>query len=177
MWADDAAHPIDWLLWMKGIPESVSAEIATLHNPKVPDDNGIAIFRYPDGTLAEITCSFTCLAGENTTEIVGEKGVIIQNFGDGPSAGAPRADEAVGLKWLIKGHKHWTISGIESPASHGERIGGLARPLSEFLQGKREAICSAEEGRMSLAMTLACYRSSELGRRVQLAEMDQKKMG
>ncbi|HEX8523611.1 MAG TPA: Gfo/Idh/MocA family oxidoreductase [Tepidisphaeraceae bacterium] len=176
MWADDAAHPIDWLLWMKGLPESVSAEIATLHSPKVPDDNGVAVFRYADGTLAEIACSFTCLAGENTTEIVGEKGVIIQNFGDGPSAQAPRADDAAGLKWLLKGHKQWTISGIRSPENHGQRIANLAKPLCEFLQGKREPICTAEEGRMSLAMTLACYRSSELGRRVMIAEMDQKKL-
>jgi predicted dehydrogenase len=176
MWADDAAHAIDWLLWMKGIPESVSAEIATLHNLKVPDDNGVAIFRYADGTIAEITCSFTCLAGENTTEIVGEKGVIIQNFGDGPSASAPRSDDAVGLKWLIKGHKQWTISGIHSPAGHGERIAGLAKPLCEFLNGKREALATAEEGRIALAMTLACYRSSELGRRVAISEMDQKKL-
>ncbi len=75
MWADDAAHAIDFLYWMLGEPVSVSAEIATLHNPKVPDDNGIAIFRYADGSMSEVVSSFVCLAGENTTEIVGENGV------------------------------------------------------------------------------------------------------
>jgi predicted dehydrogenase len=166
MWADDAAHPIDWLLWMLGEPESVMAEIATLHNVKVPDDNGIAIFRYASGTIAEIACSFTCLAGENTTEIVCENGVIIQNFGDAPSANAPRPAGAVGLKWLMKGDKQWQVSEIASPANHGERIASMAPELLDFLQGKRNAICTADEGRASLRMTLACYESAQAGGRV-----------
>src|SRR5262249_17890415 len=80
MWADDAAHPFDLLLWLFGEPETVTAEIDTLLNPGVPDDNGVAIFRYKSGLIAEVACSFTCLAGENTTEITGDKGVVIQNY-------------------------------------------------------------------------------------------------
>jgi len=45
--------------------------------------NGVALFRYPGGPLATVSCSFTNPAGENTTEIVCEKGSIIQNYGDG----------------------------------------------------------------------------------------------
>jgi predicted dehydrogenase len=171
MWADDASHAIDFLLWLLGEPRSVMAEIATLHNPKVPDDNGIAIFRYSDGTLAEIVCSFTCLAGENTTEIVGERGVLVQNFGDGPSANAPRPPGGIGLKWLLAGDEKWKISDTPSPANHGPRIAALAPELAKFLHGRRPPICTAEEGRTSLAMTLACYRSAELGRRVEISEI------
>jgi predicted dehydrogenase len=171
MWADDAAHAIDFLLWLLGEPISVSAEIATLRSEKVPDDNGIAIFRYADGTFAEVVSSFTCLAGENTTEIVGEEGVIIQNYGDGPSTQVPRSKDAVGLKWFLKGGKEWLNSATPSPAGHGERIAALAPELAKFLRGERETICSAEEGRTSLRMTLACYQSSELGRRVKLSEL------
>jgi predicted dehydrogenase len=172
MWADDAAHAIDFLLWLLGEPESVSAEIATLRNPKVPDDHGIAIFRYANGAFAEVVSSFTCLAGENTTEIVGEDGVIIQNYGDGPSAQVPRSKDAVGLKWFLKGNKDWLASSIASPAGHGERIAALAPELAKFLLGERASICTAEEGRTSLAMTLACYQSAELGRRVAIREME-----
>lgn len=168
MWADDAAHAIDWLLWTLGKPASVFAEIGTLHNPKVPDDNGVAVFRYADGAMAEICCSFTCLAGENTTEVVCERGVIVQNFGDAPSCNAPRPPGAVGLKWLMNGDKEWQVSDIPSPAGHGERIAALAPELLRFLKGERPPICSAEDGRTSLAMTLACYESARTGQRVQL---------
>ncbi len=54
MWADDASHPIDFLYWLLGMPESVYADIDTLVNPKVPDDQGIAIYRYADGVFAEV---------------------------------------------------------------------------------------------------------------------------
>jgi predicted dehydrogenase len=171
MWADDASHAIDFLLWLLGEPESVVAEIATLRDPRVPDDHGIAVFRYRDGTFAEVVSSFVCLAGENTTEIVGEDGVIIQNYGDGPSAQVPRPAGAAGLKWFLKGGKDWFRSATPSPASHGERIAALAPELLKFLRGERAPICTVVEGRTSLAMTLACYRSAELGRRVLMSEL------
>ena len=171
MWADDAAHAIDFLLWLRGQPESVTAEIETLHNERVPDDNGVAIFRYADGTLAEIACSFTCLAGENTCEIVGERGVAIQNYGDAPSANCPRPPGAIGLKWYNAEWGQWRASEIPSPPNHAHRIAALAPELAKFLRGECPAICTAEEGRKSLAMTLACYRSAELGRRVMIREV------
>lgn len=166
MWADDASHAIDFLLWLLGKPASVMAEIGTLRSERVPDDHGIAVFRYADGKFAEVVSSFTCLAGENTTEIVGEEGVVIQNYGDAPSCQAPRGKDAVGLKWFLKGAKEWTNSAIPSPAGHGERIAALAPELLKFLRDERGPICAAEEGRASLAMTLACYESSASGRRV-----------
>ena len=173
MWADDAAHAVDFIYWMLGEPETVSAEIATLRNPKVPDDTGIAIFRYADGTFAEVASSFTCLAGENTTEIVGENGVIIQNFGDAVSCNVPREPNAIGLKWMLRdgpnGNK-WTHSDIPSPAAHVARLQTLAKPLLDFLEGRSPPIATAEEGRAALRMILASYASAEQGRRVNIGK-------
>lgn len=171
IWADDAAHPIDFLYWLFGEPETVTAELATLHNPKVPMDNGIAIFRYPGGPLAEVVCSFTCLAGENTTEIIGEHGVLIQNYGDGPSCGVPRRADAPGLKWYLRATGQWIESEVASPASHGERIAGLARPLADFVLGRRPPLATAREGRTALRLTLACYAAHETGRRIRIADL------
>lgn len=172
MWADDASHPIDWMLWMFGEARTVSAEIATLHNPKIVDDHGIAIFRYDNGLMAEVSCSFTATGGENTTEIVGEKGVILQNFGDLISCNAPRGhltgNAVAGLKMLHVGDKDWTFLEPASPASHGARIQGLAVPLLEFLEGKRPAIATAHEGQAVMRMTLATYESARLGRRLDI---------
>jgi predicted dehydrogenase len=168
IWADDAAHPIDFIHWLLGVPESVTAEIDSLCDPRVPNDNGIAIFRYPGGPLAEVVCSFTCPAAENTVEVVAEKGAIIQNYGDVPSCNVPRPEGACGQKWYTSDSQQWTCSEIASPPNHGHRIAGLAAPLSEFLHGRRAAIASAEEGRTSLRMTLACYVSTREGRRVRI---------
>ncbi len=166
IWADDAAHPIDFIHWLLGFPDTVTAEMDTLFDPAVPNDNGIAIFRYSGGPIAEVVCSFTSVSGENTTEILGEKGMVIQNYGDGPSCSMPRPEGAIGLKWYLHGGSEWIDSGIPSPAGHGERIAGLAQPLADFVHGRREPIATAEEGRLSLRMVLACYRSSQQGQRV-----------
>ncbi len=169
IWADDASHAIDFIHYLLGVPETVTAEMATLHDPRIPNDNGVALFRYPNGgPLVEVVCSFTCPAAENTTEIIAERGTIIQNYGDAPSANVPRPEGACGLKWYTAESGQWTCSDIASPAGHGERIAGLVAPLAEFLQGRRPPIATAEEGRTSLRMTLACYVSSREGRRVRI---------
>jgi predicted dehydrogenase len=168
IWADDAAHPIDFIHWLMGPPDSVTAEMTTASDPAVRNDTGVALFRYADGRLAEVSSCFACLAAENTTEIIGRDGSIVQNYGDVPSCNVPRPDGAVGLKWFTKDREDWTCSDIDSPADHGQRIAALAEPLAAFLRGERAAIATAAEGRESLRLVLATYVSSREGRRVRL---------
>ena len=169
MFMDDASHPADWLLWTFGKPDSVTAEIETLINPKVPDDTGVAIYRYPDGMIAVLECSFTCVAAQDTTSMFGSKGTILQDYGDGPSCSNPPPPEgACGVKFIIAGEKQWTPVNIPSPKNHGERIAGVARHAVDFLLGKREAIATADEGRIATLMVLGAYESAKTGRRVKL---------
>jgi len=168
IFADDAAHPIDFLYWLLGMPVSVCAEMGTLLNPAIPNDNAIVLFRYADGSFGEASCSFVAVAGENTLEIVCEHGVIIGNYGDGPSSGIPRPPGAIQLKWYLAKDGAWTISDLPEVPHQGERIAGLAGPIAEFLHGKRPPIATAEEGRDVLRLVLACYDSADNGRRVRL---------
>lgn len=172
IWADDSSHPIDCVQWLFGLPESVTSELMTLHNSDVPMDNGIAVFRYPNGPLVEVNCCFVNWAAENTMEVIGDKGSIVQNFGDQPSCDVPRPEGACGLKWYLNETGEWTESTLPTPKSHGERIEALAAPLAAFLQGERPAIATAEEGRNSLQMVLACYVSSREGRRVAMTDKE-----
>jgi len=168
IFADDAAHPIDFLYWLLGMPVSVVAEMGTLLNPKIANDNGIAIFRYADGTFAEASCSFVTITGENNLEIFCENGTIIGNYGDGPSCGVKRPEGGIQLKWFLKGNDGWTVSDVPDIMGQGDRIAGLAGPLSEFLHGKRAPIATAEEGLDVMKMVLACYESDEQGKRVNI---------
>jgi hypothetical protein len=72
------------------------------------------------------------------------------------------------LKWYTAEKKDWTNSEIATPASHSARIAGLSAPLADFFHGRQPPIATAEEGRMSLRMTLACYVSNREGRRVSI---------
>jgi len=166
IWADDAAHAIDFIYWMLGDPVSVTAELSCIFDPLVLNDNGIALFKYESGVIAEACCSFTCHAAEATTEMYFENGTILQYFGDAPSTNHSRPAGLCGLKWKKHGVDEWIESEIPSPASHGERIGWQAEQFATFLHGKRPPIATAQEGRASLKMVLSTYLSNNRGQRV-----------
>ena len=168
MWADDASHPCDWLVWMFGKPRSVIAEIDNVLTRVAPDDAGFAIFRYPDGMMAEIHNASITLAAENTTEIYGDKGVIIQNHGDAPSC-AVKPSHPIGVKLFQtdKADLGWQDQGIPVPSAHGERIAGVARPFINALRAG-VPLCTAEEGRIAVEMIRASYEAAETGCRVLL---------
>ncbi|MHB1002185.1 MAG: Gfo/Idh/MocA family protein [Armatimonadota bacterium] len=168
IFADDAAHAIDFIYWMLGMPVSVSAEMGTLLNPNIPNDNAIAVFRYADGTFAEVSCSFTAVAAENVLEIICENGAIIGNYGDLPSANIPWPAGGIQMKWYLEKNGAWTVSDIPDIKQHGERIAGLAAPLAAFLHGDRPPIAAVEEGRDVLRLVLACYESNTKGCRIDL---------
>lgn len=168
MFMDDAAHPVDWLYWMFGRPASVTAEIATILNPKVPDDNGVAVYRYANGMLGVIECCFTCVAADDTTNIYGSGGTILQRGGDAVSCAPHLFPGQPALRYRLAGEADWSAVDLPSPPNHGHRITGVARPGVEFLMGRREPIATAAEGRVNVEMLLAAYESSAKGRRIEL---------
>ena len=169
MFFDDATHVLDWLVWMLGeMPVSVIAEIGNTLTDVAPDDTGVAVYRYADGRFAEVYNSSVTLAGENTTEIYGDRGVLIQNHGDAVSTSLkPPGATALKLYQSDKADQGWQDLGLSIPTSQGDRIAAVARP---FIDGLRAGVplCTAREGRMSVEMCLAAYRAAETGTRVHL---------
>jgi predicted dehydrogenase len=168
IFADDASHPIDFLYWLLGKPVSVFAELGTLRSPAVKNDNAIVVFRYADGRFAEVSCTFVAVAGENVTEVYCENGTIVENYGDVPSCNIARPPGGIQLKWFLQKDAKWTVSSTPEIKSHGERLAGLAKPLADFLHGKRPAIATAEEGRDVLRLVLACYDSAGQGKKIEV---------
>ncbi len=167
IFADDSAHPADWIRHLFGVPETVYCEMSTMHTPAVPNDLGVALFRYPDGMVAEVAFLASCSAAEITTEGYFEKGAIQSYNGDQPGCRLPH-DKNVGLKWFKEGDTDWTNSDIPLPANQGVRIAAQAGPLSDFICGRSGPVCTAREGRDSLRMVLACYLSARDGKRVRI---------
>lgn len=167
IWSDDAAHPMDFIYWLFGRPESITAELFTAWDPEMPNDNGVALFRYSNGMLAEVSCSFVSVAGENTTEIVAENGVLVQNYGDAPSTAA-KPERAVCLKYFLREENRWTNDPDPGVAAQGERIALLSEPLAQFLHGRRAPLATAQEGKDVLQMIFASYESARTGRRIQI---------
>ncbi len=169
MWMDDASHAADLLLWMLGEPVSVVAEIDNVLSHIAPDDTGVAIYRFAGGEFGIIFNSSVIHAAENTTEIYGDRGVVLQSFGDGPSLAVPPAPGAVAVRYFDSKapERGWQDQGIPIPAGHGVRIQAVAREILDAYQAGKPTV-TAREGKLSTGMILGAYRAAREGRRVNL---------
>jgi predicted dehydrogenase len=166
MFMDDASHATDFIHWIMGRPISVSAEIQNTVTDVAPDDTGVAIYRYADGSMVVLLNSSVTLAGENTTEIYGDRGVLIQNYDDAVSTSiAPEG--GVALKLYTTDEPQWKDLGMPIPPSHGERIAGVPRSFIDCLKYDTAPSVTAEDGRVSVEMVLGAYQSAKEGRRIQ----------
>ena len=150
-------------IWDAGIRDG---EIDNIVTDVAPDDNGAAIYRFESGMLGTLFNGSTTVAGVNTTEIYGDRGTIIQDYGDAPSTSAPRPPDARPLRYIRQGDDAWTEFDLPIPKSQGERIAAVPRPFVDYLKGESNQRVSAEEGRKSVEMVLAAYESAKSGRRV-----------
>lgn len=170
IFADDSAHTADWLYSLFGLPATVSCEMSTMHIPQVKNDTAAALFRYDNGLIVEMMFSSACSAAEITSEGYFEKGALQHYGGDGPATRLPHATQAA-LKWFVEGDPDWRVSDIPLPSSQWDRIKAQAKPLADFINGKRPAVCGVREARESLRMVLACYLSAREGCRVRLDDV------
>ena len=167
MFFDDAVHAADFLYWILGKPVSVMAEIDNVLTNVAPDDTGIALYRWESKAMGVLFNSSVTLAGENTCEIYGDEGVIIQNYDDGVSVGhAPPG--TVALKLFRKSTGKWEHFDYSLPANHGERLGAIPRPFLDNLQAGNPPSITVREGKISVEMCLAAYESAREGKRVSL---------
>lgn len=168
MFFDDATHAADWFYWIFGQPSSVIAEIDNVVTNVAPDDNGVAVYRFPRGEIGILLNSSTTVAAVSTTEIYGDEGTIIQDYGDGPGTAAPRSMGAVPLRMIRRGESAWTEFDLPIPKSQRDRLAAVPRPFIDYVRGLSDETISAEEGRVSVEMVLGAYRSMAEGRRVAL---------
>jgi predicted dehydrogenase len=169
MFMDDASHAADWFYWMLGRPTSVIAEIDNIVTSVAPDDNGVAVFRFEKKEMGILLNSSTMLAAEATTEIYGDRGTIVQNYGDLVSSSLPRPPGAVALKIYRAGTQAWEHLDFPADTPHGSRIRAVPRPLIEYLQGRAKPLATAEDGRICIEMILGAYQAAREGRRVYFA--------
>ncbi|MBN1352533.1 Gfo/Idh/MocA family oxidoreductase [candidate division KSB1 bacterium] len=165
MWMDDASHATDFIHWMLGRPVSVMAEIENTLTDVSSEDTGVAIYKFSSGAMAVLVNSSVTLAGENTTEVYGDRGVLIQNYDDAVST-AIAPPNGISLKLFTRDNPVWMDLGIDIPASHGERIASVPRAFIDCIKYDTEPTVTAADGRISVEMILAAYQSAKEGRRI-----------
>jgi myo-inositol 2-dehydrogenase / D-chiro-inositol 1-dehydrogenase len=160
---DEGVHGADLIRWMFGEPESVVAMVSHVALGEPLENLGLAVFRYKDGLLCELVSSTTFAAGDNSVEVFGTKGAAVLS---GVDLASRDLTDAGFLKVcrLDGGPRRWQIS----PTVPRFKSGGFhqqnALAFLEALAGGKPPPSTFEDGRRSLEMILAAYRSAASGR-------------
>ena len=160
-----AVHHIDAFLWMMGRPTEVHAVMSnTSHDNAEVEDLSIAILRFPNGSLAQITSSVVH-HGE-------EQQLIFQG-----------TDARVSVPWKIKASKS-KLNGFPEPhpeleqklesyydslpeLTHEGHEGQIDNVLRAIETGE-SVLIDGESGRATMELIMAIYKSASTGQPVQL---------
>jgi myo-inositol 2-dehydrogenase / D-chiro-inositol 1-dehydrogenase len=159
---DEGVHAADFLRWMFGEPESVVAmkSAATLKLPV--EDAAIAVFRFPNGMLAEVCASWSFAAANDSIEVYGTKGTVLIS---GVDLGSRDITSGGYLKIYeaSSGEKRWTVSDVVPRFKTGGFHQQNALHFLAALHERKPPPITIKDGRRALELILAAYRSIESG--------------
>lgn len=144
---DLGCHTVDITRWLGGPPKSVVAQMNSFSGtyPTV-DDNAVGVVEFESGALGTMECAWVQRRGPNPIEVYGTEGYAgIRTAGRGPVLHAP-GDPEVELP--------------EAPPS----------PMDQWLSAilnDTDMTITVRDGRNLTEMLEGCYRSDELGARVE----------
>lgn len=165
VFSNQASHHIDLLHWMMGPVESVSTEIATQLSRIEAEDTGVCILRFKNGALGVIEATTTTRPKdlEGSVSILGEFGTV--------EIGGFAVNEMKTWNFTIpqEGDEEVLTKYRENPPnvygfSHSRYLSQVVKSL---LEGESPLV-DGLEGRKSLELIHAIYKSAETGERVAL---------
>lgn len=167
---DQAIHAIDYLRWVFGEPKSVFAEKNTMIKGLPVEDNVVALFQFPGNLIAILQSSWTYQVGLNTIEIFGDKGTLIQYYGDLASIRQlPEVAPKPLLVWTkdtTKSQGHWT--NYDLPIYHKKSHEMLAAAFFEAIAKGEEPAVTALDGKRAVEIMLALEKSADT-KKIQVA--------
>ena len=158
---DEGVHAADFLRWMFGDPVSVSAITSSALLGLLVEDLAIAVFRYADGMLAELTTSWSFVAAQDSIEIYGDKGTALLGGVDLASKDFCTQDW---WRTYAGGERRWRVSDIVPRFKSGGFHQQNALAFLDALSRNVAPPVTLDDGRRALAMILAAYEAAASGR-------------
>ena len=162
---NQGVHTLDALLWLFGDVSRVSGRAATLLHEIEVEDTVVATLEFANGALGTLEATTAAypgysrrleLTGSNGTVIVESDRVVSVDLRTPPDEPPPAA------------------GGLKNPSANSATVSdatGHRRVLEDFLRAIEtggEPLCDAREGRRSVELAEAVYRSSRAGEAVTL---------
>lgn len=160
-----AVHHIDIFRWMNGMPSEITAVMSNaMHDNAEVEDISVAIGRYENGALAQITSSVIHHGEEQQLIFQGAKARVSVPWkvyaSNAKENGFPERNEALEQE-LNK------IYDSQSDLEHQFHKGQIDDVLLA-IEGKKEVLIDGQEGRETLELITAIYQSASTGKSVKL---------
>ncbi len=161
---NQAIHAIDMLLWLSGLPTRVTAQMRTLNHQIEVEDAAMAILEYPNGALGLIQATTDAFPGyAERLEFYGTNGGVVYHKSQGK------------LEWHLAEPRQDTVDEAEAiSGAAGPMISNAAAHTAQFqdfataVREHRSLLVDGREGRRSVAVVEAVYRSARSGASVRL---------
>ena len=168
---NQAIHSVDLLAWLMGPVAEVRAETATLAHQRIEvEDTAVATLRFANGALGVIEASTAVYPGYlKRIEIHGAEGTAVLEEEDlkvWDFARKQKRDEAIHER--MQEHRS-TGGGASDPKAIGHH--GHARQFADVLEAIRRGrppLVDAGEGRRSVEIIAAIYKSAKTGQPVRI---------
>jgi len=152
---NQAIHTIDLLLWIMGPPKYLWAQIDTVAHKIEVEDLAVAAIRFENGALGVIQGSTATYPGLPTQlEIHGTKGTAIIE-GEVLKRWSVLGEKEVIVEKAKEGLQSWARPELVPATNHA----ALVKDFAEAVLNDREPFVSGVEGRRSLEIIMAIYKS------------------
>ncbi|WP_040977806.1 Gfo/Idh/MocA family protein [Oceanobacillus jeddahense] len=160
-----AVHHIDIFRWMNGMPSEITAVMSNVaHDNAEVEDISIAIGRYENGSLAQITSSVVHHGEEQQLVFQGKNARVSVPWKLKASKsldnGFPAEDEELENK-LQKAYDSYENLAYEGHA-------GQIEDVLQAVEGKKDVLVDGNDGRETLELITAIFESATLGETVKL---------
>jgi predicted dehydrogenase len=165
---DEGVHAADFLRWVFGEPETVSATISSSALGLRVEDSALAIFTWASGLVAEVSTSWSFAAADTSIEIYGTEGTVL--LGGVDIASRPGREKDF-LRVFRRGAEggSWSSSPTVPAFKTGVFHEHVAWNFAAALRNGRPMPVTLEDGWWAFAMIEAAYRSVATGRRETIA--------
>ncbi len=172
---DEGVHGADLLCWLFGLPESVTATISSAALGLGVEDTGLAVYRWPDGLVAELASSFLFVAADSSIEIYGTEGTLLVS---GVDLASRDITEAGFLRTYRRGQpaRAWSVSPLVPRFKLGRFHHQNAIAFAAGLRSGEPPPVGLADGRNALLMIERAYAAARGGMR-QTIGSDEKRAG
>ena len=164
---DEGVHAADFLRFLFGDPQWVTASISSAALSLPVEDTASALFHYDSGLLAEVTTSWCFAAADVSVEIYGTRGTILLSGVD--LASRPTREE--GFLRIYRSGSGWSASATVPHFKTGVFHEHVALAFADALPTGNMPV-TLEDGWKASAMIDAAYRSARSGKKERIAWPD-----